>query len=432
MQLVAYGAQDIYLTGNPQITFFKVMYRRHTHFSLESIEQAFNGQVGFGKKITCTISRNGDLIHKMYLRAVLPAVESADASAPANANTFKWVEDVGHALIQTVDVEIGGQRIDRHYGEWLHVWNELTQTAGHKDGYETMIGNHPDTQQPIGQMRVVTGTPAVGTDPKLKTPAYTMYIPLIFWFNRNPGLALPLIALQYHEIKINFEFRPLEQLWTGPSASLLSIGDLSASLFVDYVYMDTDERRRFAQVTHEYLIEQLQYTGSSSITANNTNVPTKLQLNHPCKELIFMVQDARKLASKKYFDFGIPIDGTSLHTAALIEIGASAGYSTRSIMANATEQNPVKMAALQLNGHDRFSERDGMYFNVVQPYQHHERIPATGINVYSFALKPEDHQPSGHATCPASTTPPCDSRSRNSHQEASSSFSRPITTCCAS
>ena len=119
MQLVAYGAQDIYLTGNPQITFFKVVYRRHTNFSMESIEQTFNGFPDFGKKVTCPISRNGDLVHRIYLQAELPSAGTA------------WA---GHKLIKSVEVEIGGQRIDKHYADWLHIWNELTQTTGHWDG----------------------------------------------------------------------------------------------------------------------------------------------------------------------------------------------------------------------------------------------------------------------------------------------------------
>jgi hypothetical protein len=422
MQLVAYGAQDVYLTGNPQITFFKVMYRRHTHFSLESIEQTFNGQVAFGKKITATISRNGDLIHRMYLRVDVPAITLNTSVAkndvaiavgniytPEQPGTAKWVDNLGHALIKTVDIEIGGQRIDRQYGEWMHVWNELTQAPGHQIGYNSMIGMHPKltTAQSTGSF-----------------PAYTMYIPLAFWFNRNPGLALPLIALQYHEIKINFEFRSEDELLyktavverrivpagtagsvvataaipagaTAASVNLITtVGPMNAQLLVDYIYMDTDERRRFAQVTHEYLIEQVQFSGAESIVAGGDDAKrlVKLQLNHPCKELIFMISDQARLDKKKYFDF-------STGTAEQVTISnpPNGGFNLVSADALFGAKNPVKTVALQLNGHDRFSERDGMYFNMVQPYQHHSNTPSAGINVYSFALKPEEHQPSG--TC---------------------------------
>jgi hypothetical protein len=393
MQLVAYGAQDIYLSGNPQITFFKVVYRRHTNFSMESIEQTFNGSAGFDRKVTCTISRNGDLISKIYLQAVVPNYSydgsATDPFSAAVTTHAGFLEDLlgtdesvglqgdldalngntnatgytaalnavndkklqleeqriiieshlaakggfeGHKLIKSVEIEIGGQRIDKHYGDWLHIWNELTQSMGHWEGYKEM--------NTIGRD---TSSTEEGTT--------TLYIPLQFWFCRNPGLALPLIALQYHEVKINLEFASRQVVYgdTAPS------GDMSASLYVDYIYLDTDERRRFAQVSHEYLIEQLQFTGDESATTK-----IKLNFNHPVKELVWVEQlDATKVG-----------DYTTSYTE----------------------------AKLQLNGHERFSVRKPSYFQLVQPYQHHEHIPSKkGINVYSFALKPEEHQPSG--TC---------------------------------
>jgi len=382
MQLVAYGAQDVYLTGNPQITFFKVMYRRHTHFALESIEQTFNGQVAAGKKISSTISRNGDLIHRMYLQVNTPSL----ADNTAGTSLGRWVDFLGHALIKTVDVEIGGQRIDRQYGEWMHVWNELTQTAGHQLGYNKLIGMDPTMTTPLGSGHTTI-------------PSYEMWIPLTFWFNRNPGLALPLIALQYHEIKINFEFNTLSYLIksaTGVAPPVIN-GDINATLYVDYIYMDTDERRRFAQVTHEYLIEQVQFSGAESVSpqTSEVTVKTKLQLNHPCKELVFFISDNTNTAvgTQEYFDYSTGTAGS----AVALDFHPTGGNNSISINGILGKTNPVNFCGLQLNGHDRFSARDGIYFNLVQPYQHHENCPSTGINVYSFALKPEEHQPSG--TC---------------------------------
>jgi hypothetical protein len=323
MQLVAYGAQDIYLSGNPQITFFKVVYRRHTNFSMESIQQTFNGSAGFNRKVTCTISRNGDLISRVYLQATV---------TNTRANT---IVGAGHKLIKSVEVEIGGQRIDKHYGDWLAIWNELTQTQGHWEGYEKMTTVAPG---------VVDGTNTTPT-------TTTLYVPLQFWFCRNPGLALPLIALQYHEVKINIEFG--EDLSPTDYPNTVTLND--ASLYVDYIYLDTDERRRFAQVSHEYLIEQLQFTGDETASTK-----IKLNFNHPVKELIWVAKDT-----------------------ADVGVFAAGAYTD---------------AKLQLNGHERFSVRDRSYFELVQPYQHHERVPVDkNISVYSFALKPEEHQPSG--TC---------------------------------
>jgi hypothetical protein len=344
LQLVAYGAQDVYLTGNPQITFFKVVYRRHTNFSMEAIEQTFNGTVGFGKRVTCQISRNGDLIHRMYLQVSLPdAVSDND-----------YVDYVGLALIKSVELEIGGQRIDKHYGEWMYIWNELSLAFGKKDGYQKMVGEHTSLAEASGPV--------------------TLYVPLEFFFCRNPGLALPLIALQYHEVKVNIEFRDKAhcvRLSAGPAGTAV-VGDISASLWVDYIFLDTDERRRFAQLSHEYLIEQLQFTGDESVTGTNNKV--KLNFNHPVKELVWVVQSDAAVTSNQWFNFGT---GTS--DAVISNTGSHLTY-----------------AKLQLNGHDRFAERAASYFNLVQPFQHHENVPTSGgINVYSFALQPESHQPSG-------------------------------------
>ena len=440
MQLVAYGAQDIYLTGNPQITFFKVVYRRHTNFSMEAIEQTFNGTPDFGKKVVCTVSRNGDLIHRVYLQVGLPSVKNASSS-----DYFRWVNWVGHALVKNVEVEIGGQRIDKHYGDWLHIWNELTQHSGKQAGYANMVGNVDRLYRPVSG----TSTVASATDPREAgssvgvTPATTLFIPLQFWFCRNPGLALPLIALQYHEVKINLEFRSLAEC-CGVKTAVPTASLDSASLYVDYIYLDTDERRRFAQVSHEYLIEQLQFTGDESVS--QTNVKVKLNFNHPCKELVWVVQLDKcvnnndtgvNIKGRQWFNYTDVVDSTPYATNDPLtlnnlldgvidtdpedgdvsgipnEQNFSAIAGAKSIAFGTTDKgvgllqahnnaydqglNPVLRAKLQLNGHDRFSEREGRYFNLVQPYQHHENVPSTGINVYSFGLKPEEHQPSG--TC---------------------------------
>jgi hypothetical protein len=415
MQLVAYGAQDIYLTGDPQITFWKVVYRRHTNFALESIEQVFNGSADWNKKVTCTVSRNGDLIWRTYLRVVLPDVTVAPSCA------FRWLNYVGEVMISSVEVEIGGQRIDKHYGDWMHIWCELTQRAGHQLGYANMVGNIPQLVNPF--INPSSSATAV-------VPGEILYVPLQFWFNRNPGLALPLIALQYHEVKINLEIASAHDCyWAGRPASSGSstfvtdyskatVPSLSScSIFVDYVYLDTDERRRFAQVSHEYLIEQLQYTGAES--TSNTNNKIKLNFNHPVKELIWVVQpddnvdDVTAPYGKQWFNFTDAYDlsyasdfayntitdiATPSHGSAGLP-GIAAGGANGVYIPTSFEggNNPVLSAKLQLNGHDRISERDGRYYNLVQPFQHHENVPSKGINVYSFGLKPEEHQPGG--TC---------------------------------
>jgi hypothetical protein len=369
MQLVAYGAQDIYLTGNPMITYFKVVYRRHTNFAMESILQTFNGTTGFSNRVTALISRNGDLVSGMTLEVTLPATTVAG-----------YVNDVGHHLIQQVEVEIGGQLIDRHYSDWLEIWAQLTVPASKKLGYRQMIGQD-----------LVLGDGAVNTTATtiqragVVNATRTLFVPLQFWFCRNIGLALPLIALQYHEVKVNIQFASFAAI---AQATSQTTGNISANLWVDYVYLDTDERRRFAQVSHEYLIEQLQFGGDEALTAvdalvggaTGTKKVINLNFNHPVKELVWVCKNTRAAAQ--------PSEYTN---SALVAKDNFAGPST-------IGNNPVSKAKLQLNGHDRFAERDGAYFNKVQTYQAHTCIPdSPGINVYSFALKPEEHQPSG--TC---------------------------------
>ena len=334
MQLVAYGAQDIYLTGNPQITFFKVVYRRHTNFSMEAIEQTVSGSVAEGGRNTATISRNGDLLGRMYWQLEL-AAEGAGAFNP------------GHLLIDEVKVEIGGQEVDKQFGHWMEVNAQLTEpNSGAIAGTQGL-----NTGSKFQNMAGAGGV--VGAD-----TASTLFVPLRFWFCRNPGCYLPLIALQYHEVKIVTTFN---------STANLNMTGGSCKLWADYVYLDTDERRRFAQVSHEYLIEQVQHSNSSSTQSHDLN------FNHPIKELVWTGEYATA-------------------TGAFTDVNAGNWKVT-------------------LNGHDRMEARPLAYYTQVQVYQHHTGTPLTlatfaagtgkagaaSVAVYSFALKPEEHQPSG--TC---------------------------------
>ena len=356
LQLVAYGAQDVYLTGNPQITFFKVVYRRHTNFAIEAIQQTFNGNPGYGNTVNCQISRNGDLINRMYLQVEVPAI--------ANSGTDKYVNYLGLRLLKSVVIEIGGQQIDKHYSDWMYIWNELSLPVGKRHAYDKMVG---------------------ADSAETSLAATTLYVPLEFWFCRNVGLALPLIALQYHEVKVKIEFDTklnctITSVGAQGAGTLANVPDLKdISLWVDYIFLDTDERRRFAQLSHEYLIEQLQFTGTETLGTGSTRV--KLNFNHPCKELVWVAK-LRTPTSRnaRWYDYTDMDPADDPH-----------GVGTPSLA-----RNPFEDAILQLNGNDRFAVRKGSYFNLVQPYQHHTNVSANpGINVYSFALKPEDHQPSG-------------------------------------
>ena len=292
MQLVAYGAQDIYLTGNPQITFFKVVYRRHTNFSMETISQTLDGNATIGStnnQATCTISRNGDLIHKMYITTISPGIIH------------------GSKIISSVELEIGGQKIDKHTEEWNNIWNELSTPESKVGGLKSMQGDDGGKS---------------GDDTGLKM----IQVPLNFWFCRNPGLALPLIALQYHEVKINFVFGKSEDVSHGAT-------NINLKFYVDYIYLDTDERRRFAQVSHEYLIEQVQMQSMESDISN------ELTFNHPVKELIWTTPYNKK--------------------------------------------NNYGTAILKLNGHDRFEKQEEEYFQLRQPFDHHTTVPRANLTIHN-------------------------------------------------
>ena len=450
LQLVVKGSQDVYLTGNPQITFFKMIHKQHTNFSMESIEQHFNGTVDFGRKLNCIISKNGDLIHKIYLSVQIPKIDCETS----NSNKFRWLNWLGHNLINKVYVEIGGQIIDEHYGEWLHIWNELSQKSGKQSGYANMVGNVPRLTQ------VVQGNDNVD-DSSSTIPETTLYIPLQFWFCKNPGLALPLIALQYNEVKIIVELNDHNSCcWSTGKYKISPPTLVNASLFVDYIYLDTEERRTFTQQKHEYLIEQLQFNGQEILNTQTNKI--KINFNHPVKELVWIVQPisnidltyTSNLGGPQLYNYTDAIDTTYFSGTPNDPMGGGitggnsnniswglpitnhgvsnnniivplSGQNSNTLLSNngfhnittrtnygdeitntSTENNlplfdkgynPILSCKLQINGHDRFSRRDGKYFNIVQPYQHHTNVPSTGINIYSFALYPEDHQLSG--TC---------------------------------
>lgn len=347
MQLVAYGAQDTYLTGNPQITFFKVVYKRHTNFAMESIEQTINGSIGLGRTFTATLGRNGDLVHRIYIEMTFNQdLRSLGA----------W--RVGHQVIDNIEVEIGGQIVDRQYGEWLDIWSQLSHTEANWQKLNNMTSG--TVLDEFGNTKV--------------------YVPLQFWFCRNPGLSLPLIALQYHEVKINIETNQTFKVISSGSYVDSSASMIDCAVYADYIYLDTDERRRFAQVSHEYLIEQVQFSNNIPLSPSSLN-STKILLNHPVKELIWLAK--HNSTTRHPFDF----------------------WATQG-----SKLDNVTLGQIQMNGQDRFQQRDGSYFRLVQPYQHHtgshnqqESDPANnlaplgGFYIYSFALNPEEHQPSG--TC---------------------------------
>jgi len=503
IQIASQGTQDLYLTGVPEITFFKVVYRRHTVFSTEHIRIGFDDKVGFGRESTLNIPKLGDLIHKMYVEVTIPEmalkrnisnVSSTDKNtayanyikaykfmkinlnayragydqyiasnvttaepiitdileefatgdttvisnfqsllatnssfvyeqlnmksvADSYNNTdskeeiyqsmsgalymsklcqkyyfdeyiakktiyddntndnlnFAWVPKLGHVLLNNIELSIGGRVIDRQYGEWLNIWREVTNTLETEDLFNEMIGN----------------ISSLTTFDRTTKPQYTMYIPLNFWFCKYSGLALPLVALQYHNVNINVKFRNLEDVSYMENGQQIYIAglndelylyeyvnetgnDITANIIIEYVFLDTNERRRFAQSSHEYLIEEIQINEFDYI--NQKDYIAQLSFFHPIKEMYWIAQPTSYTNNQmgytktQYLNYGINTDET---------VGT------------------IKYSSLDFNSYKRIVKLDRNYYNYVQPYGHHLAIPQDGINNYCFCLYPEEHQPSG-------------------------------------
>jgi hypothetical protein len=362
MQLVAYGAQDVYLTGNPEVTFFQAKYKRHTNFAMENIEQTVNGTAANSGRVSVTVARNGDLVGDMYIELL---------SASTAATTACWVAE---RAINNVELSIGGQRVDKHYQKWWRLYSELYLDESKKAAYGKMT---------------------TGISGK------SVYLPLFFFFNRNPGLYLPLIALQYHEVRVDIDLA---------SDFTTYCNSNTFKVWANYIYLDTEERRRFAQKGHEYLIEQVQHTGADTVDASATK-QVRLSYNHPVKELVWCFSNVASnpntlwnftsesndndvvLTSNVADLQSNCVVSPSVYGAPLLVLGADGGSATF------TEDavGPLSEFKLILNGQDRFKAQKGKYFNQVQPFNHHTGSPFPGVYSYSFALKPEEHQPTG--TC---------------------------------
>ena len=357
MQLVAYGVQDVYLTGNPQTTFFKSIHRKHTNFSMECVKVDFKGSVGKNSRIVAKLPRKGDLVHDCFIKVNSHELSATHGNAGNNP---------GHNMIDYIELEIGGQLIDKHYGHWMEAHAELTEESINTTlkTYTMYFG--------------YAGTSLAGTSGKFHNTSFAggvqvlstkripdFYVPLRFWFCRNVGLSLPLIALQYHKVEIIIKLTDTE------TANNVD------SLWCNYIYLDTDERRRFAKVAHEYLIEQVQ--NQTFTVTQDTKLNLKLNFNHPVKELIW---------------------GCLLTSWGLVDDSDTGDFGCLGHQdTDGTEGNDQWQ--LKLNGHDRFEKQSLSYFTRYQIYKYHTSIPRTRqldcLAVYSFALKPEEHQPSG--TC---------------------------------
>ena len=367
LQLVASGKQDVFLTGNPQVTWFKMVYRRYTNFSMESSIIQFDNQADFGRRITTVIPRKGDLLGPLWLEIVLPALYDS-----TTGNAVSYTNAIGHALIQEISIDIGEQEIDKQTGEWMEMWSNYVITADKRDGWNSMIGKTNGASQ--------------GNSPSNSVNLFgpiSLYVPLRFWFCKNPGLALPLIALQYHPVRLNITLRPLQGVFVmdRPGAvpcdtTVKPASITSFNMYGDFIHLDIEERRRFVANSHEYLIEQVQYTTNLSIDKGASSVQLPMEFNHPIRELFWVIHRDAAANAHQWFNY------TNLSIG---ETSTQVGY-----------QNLITTAILKIDGFDRFDIRNANYFRLVQPYQYHTVIPMDDyVYSYSFCFRPEDVQPSG-------------------------------------
>jgi len=399
MQLVAYGSQDVYLTGKPQITFWKAVYRRYTNFAIESIRQDVQASPGFGSQVVVHIARNGDLLKKLWIEYspydILQGLNNTTNILGYQGYTV--AANLGHAIIDYIDIQIGGQLIDRHYGKWLTIWNYLSENnptgeQGSIDNWATGPGEYNNNaiygSAGTGDNAVTEVYPRAT---RYNRMAYThrsqcnvisnagapqlAWIPLQFWFCKNPGLAIPLVSLQYHEVTLIVNFANLDYITNMPVTRLTGNEFSRFAIYADFVYLDTKERKQFAQNAHEYLIEQVQINQSIS------QINIKLTFNHPVKEMVW--------APVPY-----PVSGTTRSTVVPGGASPNSGFTLSTL----TQINQYKLV---LNGTERFAARDITYFTRNQVWEAHSGFGSVlfpdCIAVYSFSLRPEEYQPSG--TC---------------------------------
>jgi hypothetical protein len=442
LQLVAYGIENIYLTEDPQITFFKIVYRRHTNFSIESIQQNFNSAGNFGNRVSCSIAHNGDLINRIYVVIQLPIIPSL-----ANNSVVRWVDYVGYALIKTIELEIGGKIIDTHYGEWLYIWNELNKT-NNKKGLDIMTGNVP---------ALTTFANSINT--------YKLYIPLEFWFCNNLSLSLPIIALEHSEVKINIEFNdvtsclvagPTHFIYVTDTICLFTVGELlningsnnfiqfvsfdNSTLLLGYVKINININLNPGDTlignTSNYITtvynpstnlysniktnnEQLNFTKSNTTFRTIYNLSLAdayLYVDYVYLDNMERVKFAR--SNHEYLINVLQFDNDKIIYNSTNKIKLGYSHPTKEIIVrgqleymtsgyyndnfNFTTNVYSKVAKslinkiqLTLNGFNREQDYGTNFYTYLQAYQHHKSIPPLGLYMYSFALNPFNPQPSG-------------------------------------
>ena len=444
LQLVSYGAQDFYLTGNPQISFFKAVYRRYTNFSMDYYRINPENNIGISETTTTTykfkIDRNGDLISNIFLVFSLPEIFSKDNTK------FRWVRNLGSSAVEQVSIFIGGNLIDQHYGDWFYIWHELTLPLSKRSAYNQLIGNVPEMYNPELSPRFNSypNKNKTGNIPSIQSRI--IRLPLIFWFNRNPSMAMPLVSLQYYPVEIQVEFKPITDLYTivdrDPNGTIIENGisskntrikanknqnnyvsnngiqnfvkddsiikkdnnenivsfNIDPHLEINYIFLDKEEMNKFAKSEHKYLIEQVSRKRFQDVLGSST---LDLKLHHPVSCIIIIPRRSDHDERNDWNNYTNWITtGTPWSTPNEFFEPFFNDDNAREVIRNSNyyikgQENIIKSLSLKLNGIERFSDKDSDFYNLAQSYNFAKNTPSRGILFYSFSLDPFDYQPSG-------------------------------------
>lgn len=353
LQLVSYGKQNEYLISNPSISYFKYVHKRHTNFAIESIGNNFTEQLDFGRKSSCIIGKHGDLISKMMLQITVPKLENNNPSG----DTIGWTNELGHSIVRKVEFLIGGVVVDTIDGDWLDIYSNFYMDESKREGYNEMIKY------------------SESFDNYTYNNSMNLYIPLHFWFTRNLGSSLPLVALQYHDIVVNVYLRELRHCIfsqsEGQEAKNTSI--INSRIFCDYIFLDTKERKQFAQSEHEYLIIQHQKNENNIIKYGNTSLNVDLEFNHPTKSIYWILRNKESEKMNLWGEYSL--NPQRIRNENLVE--------------------PLNSVEMKINGQDRFSEREAEHFRLIEPYNFGKTIPKKFMYTYNFGVNSGNYQPSG-------------------------------------
>lgn len=362
--LAAYNKEDSFLVGNPSMSHFRSVYIHHSPFVTEYRTIQFETRVSFGQTtIALDIPKDGDLLRKMWLKIQLPDVSG-----------YSWTNHLGHALIKEVRLRANETVLDRQSGEWLNIWGNLAVPMSKRNAYNELVGKN-EAYAPGLEL----------------TGAQNLYVPLEFWFCRHNAVAFPLIALQHQKLRLELDVRPLEELVMPAIAcgSRLPHYEVQIDLIAEFIHIDKPEARWFVSRPQVYLIEQIQSDIGNEFCGGTDLIRKDIAFNGLMKEIVFLTRYRQRGQQNLWFFYSSQNPnaiGGGTYLPAISTEGTTDG----------NHGDIVESARFQYDSYDIVPELPAKFFRVLQPFDRHTNTPDDFIYLYSWALKPEDWQPSGH------------------------------------